>query len=58
LGEKSVNEFKKLAQEIRDEQLKKEIDRKHKLPLLDFSLLVLIILLAIVMGNLFVKLIV
>ena len=52
-----MDNFKQLAQEIRDENLMKEIERKHKIHLLDFSLLILTILLAIDLAALAVKLI-
>lgn len=47
-----------IAEESRKEFIKKEIEKKHNLPLLDFSLLILTILLAIDLAWLFVKLIV
>lgn len=52
-----MNEFKKLADELRGEQLKTDISRKHNIHLLDLSLIIITILLAIDLGILFVKII-
>ena len=52
-----MNELQKLSQELKDAQRLKEIERSHGIHILDTSLIILTILLAIVCGALFVKLI-
>ena len=51
-------EFKQLSKEIKEEQIIKDLERKHGIHLLDFSILILTILLAIDIAALLVKLIV